>query len=321
MSSRPASCVVRPHQRGLTLAELLVAITVGLFVLLAAASLLASAHASYLAQGESAETEEGGRYALDMIARAVRQAAWADWESVNPVDGIDATAAARLAGLDARSLGKTSDGIADALPASVNGSDVLAVRFAGAGAAPKGDGSVLSCAGFPVHEHLEGWSIFYVARSAEGDAELRCKYRGTGAWGADAVVAGVDSFQVLYGLDTDDPADGVPNRYVNATAIGALDAALVLNGANAAEREQDLHRRTHWKRVVSVQYALLLRGAKAARAADKARVYDLFGPEYGAAYGETDKGTRLREDLLAGRSAPRERQLFAATVALRGGPR
>ena len=48
-----------------------------------------------------------------------------------------------------------------------------------------------------------GWSIFYVAANGDGEAELRCKYRGASGWGADAIVRGVDSFQVLYGVDTD----------------------------------------------------------------------------------------------------------------------
>jgi type IV pilus assembly protein PilW len=160
-----------------------------------------------------------------------------------------------------------------------------------------------------------------VARGADGSGELRCKYRAAGGgWGADAVIAGVHSFQVLYGLDTDEPQDGVPNRYLNASAINELDGALVLAGTTAAEREHDLRRRTRWKRVVSVQYALLLRGAKS-DGRGRERVYDLFGPVYGDAFGAMDPGTRLREDTLAGRSAPRERRLFAATVALRGGAR
>jgi type IV pilus assembly protein PilW len=312
---------LRGHERGVTLAELLVAMTIGLFVLLAGASLFASANGAYVAQAESAAADEGGHFALELIARAVRQAAWTDWEKLDVSVGVDPAAPARLAGLDARSLSKTSAGITDPLPASVNGSDVLAIRFAGAGAAPSGDGSVLSCAGFAVNELAEGWSIFYVARSAEGEPELRCKYRGSGAWTADAVVAGVDSFQVLYGIDTDQPPDGVANRYVNASAVDALDGALVLAGATAAQREQDLRRRTFWKRVTSVQYALLLRGAKAAAASNKARVYDLFGPDYGAAYGASDPGTRLREEVLAGRSGPSERRLFTATVALPRGAR
>jgi type IV pilus assembly protein PilW len=303
------------------MAELLVAITLGLFVALAAGSLFGSGSAAYFAQAQSVEAEEGGRYAVDMIGRALRQAAWVDWEHADFGAVVGNDEPAPLGGLDARSVPKASQGIQDAVASQVNGSDVLAVRFHGAGAAPKGDGSVLDCAGFPVHENEEGWSIFYVARSAEGEPELRCKYRGTGGWGADAVIGGVDSFQVLYGIDTDEPADGVPNRYVNATAVNALDAALVLNGASAAERDADLRRRTYWKRVASVQYALLLRGARGGAAGSEGAIYDLFGAAYGQNYGAADPGTRLREDALAAGALPRERHVYSATVALRGGAR
>lgn len=305
------------RQHGMTMAELLVAMTIGLFVALAAASLLGSAHGAYLAQTQSAQADEGGRYALDMIARAVRQASYVDWQRADPGAVVGNAAPARLAGLDASSVSKSSHGIDGAIASSVNGSDVLAVRFPGAGSPPKGDGSAVDCAGFPVNEKEEGWSIFYVARSSEGEAELRCKYRGAGGWGADAVIAGVDSFQVLYGVDTDEPADGVPNRYVNASGVDALDAALVLNGTSAAERNADRNRRTYWKRVASVQYALLLRGARAS--SDGGRIYDLFGPAYGQAYGAADRGTRLSEDALAGDGRPNERRVYSATVALRGG--
>jgi type IV pilus assembly protein PilW len=307
-------------RRGFTLVELLVAITIGLFILTAAGALFTSSNAAYVAQGDTAGADEAGRYALDVIGRALRQSAFVDWEHVDLGAAIDTAAPARLAGLDGRSISKNSDGIADPLAESVNGSDVLAVRFPGAGPAPHGDGSMLTCAGFSVAADEEGWSIFYVARGSDGAGELRCKYRAGGGWGADAVISGVDGFQVLYGLDTDEPADGVPNRYVNATAINDLDAALILAGSTATERGQDLLRRTRWKRVVSVQYALLLRGAKSDDRG-RERVYNLFGPDYGDAYGAIDPGTRLHEDSLAGRSAARERRLFMTTVALRGGAR
>jgi type IV pilus assembly protein PilW len=308
-------------QRGLTLIELMLALTIGMVLLLGAMAMFTSSNARYIAQGETAEADEGGRYALDVIGRAIRQAAYIDWEKANVGAGIDTAKPARLAGLDARSISKTSDGIANPLSAAVNGSDVLAIRFPGSGAAPKGDGSMLNCAGFAVKENDEGWSIFYVARDADGNGELRCKYRGASSWSADAVVPGVDGFQVLYGVDTDEPADGVPNRYVNATAIAALDAGLVLNGATATEREKDLNRRTWWKRIVAVQYALLLRGARRAQDAEGIAAYDLFGPAYADAYSALDPGTRLSEQALAGRQSPRERRLFRATVALSGAAR
>ncbi len=311
-----SSCMHR--QRGMTMAELLVAMTLGLGVLLAAGSLFVFATRAFAAQVETAAMDDAGRYALDVMARAVRQSAFVDWERDS--EGPDAAAPARVAGLDARRVTQAGFALDNAIAnAVVHGSDVLALRYPGAGAPPGGDGTTLDCAGFSVHRDEEGWSIFYVARNAQGDAELRCKYRGASNWSADAVVGAVDSFQVLYGLDLD--ADGAPERYVNASALSALDAGLVLAGATVAERDADLRRRTHWKKLASVRVALLLHGAPSRlQNAGNAR-YDLFGPEYGDMAGAADAGTRLLEPALAGREAPRHRKVFTTTIALpaRGG--
>jgi type IV pilus assembly protein PilW len=316
--SRPPHLLLhpRPHlrQTGLTLPEMMVAVAIGLAVLLAAARLLELANGAYAAQTESAALDDAGRYALELVGRAVRQAAHADPLQLDlsaPVDVLPA----RLAGLDARSLGGATAGIGTPLAAAANGSDVLAVRFPGAGAGPGGDGSLLDCAGFGVGAGEEGWSIFYVAKNADGEAELRCKYHGAARWSADAVVSGVDSFQVLYGLDTDTPRDGAANRYVNADAIRALDAAL---GAGLAP--QEFNRRTWWKRVVSVRISLLLHGARPARNDGRGQEFQLFGPAYAAEAAQGDQGTVLREDALPEGLRRRERRLFSATVALPAGP-
>ena len=292
------------RQAGMTLAELLVALALGLGVLLAGAVLMTGANKAYAAHEDAAGIDDGGRYALALIGRAVRQGAFVDWESHGGA-GPGKDAPAPLAGLDSRSLVKTSTAIDEPLASAVNGSDVLAVRYPGAGPAPDGDGSVIDCAGFPVHGAKEGWSIFYVARNADGLAELRCKYRGAANWSADAIVAGVDGFQVLYGLDSDTPADGIPNRYVNAGAIAALDAALP-----PAERKE----KSWWKRVASVQVALLLHGERAP-AAPQADGYALFGPAYSAAHGASDRGVQLGQAELRGPGPARSRRLFTAVFA------
>lgn len=299
----------RPPQAGLTLVEMMVALAIGLAVVLSAARLLGLANGAYAAQMESAALDDAGRNALELVGRAVRLAAYADPMQLDlsaPVDGLPA----RLAGLDARSLGGTTAGIAVPLAAVANGSDVLAVRFPGAGTG-SGDGSVVDCAGFTVAAGEEGWSIFYVAKNGDGEPELRCKYRGAGNWSADAVVSGVDSFQVLYGLDTDTPRDGAANRYVNADAIRALDAALP-----AGLPPQEFNRRTHWKRVVSVRVGLLLHGARPTRQDHESREYQLFGPLHAAGAAKSDVGTVLREDALPDKLRRRERRLFSTAVAL-----
>ncbi len=299
------------RQAGLTIAELMVAMALGLAVLLASGSLLITSVRAHAAVMEASEMDDSGRYAVDALARAVRLAAHVDW-AAHPV--FDPAAPARLAGLDASSLERTGVGIDAILPDEANGSDVLALRFPGSGAPPSGDGATLDCAGFPVHREEEGWSIFYVARNAQGDAELRCKYRGASSWSSDAVAGRVDGFQVLYGLDAD--GDRVPDRYVNATELGALDAALVLAGATPDERAADLRKRTHWKRVALVRVALLLHGPPLNPGADANIVYDLFGPDHGAAFSSGDQGTRLVGTVLDDGREPRMRKVYGATIAL-----
>jgi len=297
------------RQTGMTLVELMVALTIGALVTLAAGALFGIANASYAAQQDAAAVDDGGRYALDLIARAVRQAGLRDWEALAPAAGIDPLQPARIAGFDARSIVKTANGIDGLLPDVANGSDVLALRYHGAGPAPDGDGSAVDCAGFPVHAQEDGWSIFYVAKNAAGEAELHCKYRGAASWGADAVVAGVDTFQVLYAVDTDTPADGVANGYLNADAVNARDAAF-LPGA-------DLQTHTYWKRVLAVRVALVLHGTRAAYLERETQVHDAFGPAYSAVHSGDDAGTQLAEDALAPGMRLRVRRLFATTVRLR----
>ncbi|MES2758768.1 MAG: PilW family protein [Pseudomonadota bacterium] len=298
------------RQRGATLAELMVAAAVGMLAMLFAGGLLVSANAAYLAQVDAAALDDNGRYALEIITRATRQAAFVNWER-DQAGVDDGTAPARVRGIDARTLSRTTEGIDSPLAGAVNGSDVLAVRFSGAA-----DGSVINCAGFDVGEGDDGWSIFYVGRSAGGQAELRCKYRGRTSWGADAVIGGVDTFQVLYGIDTDTPGDGLPNEYASATELAERDAALLLAGTAPEARERELRRRTHWKRVTGVRVALVLHGARS-RSGDPPRVFDLFGPAYSGAFGGADLGVHLAEDTLPDEMRGRERRMFAATVMLR----
>lgn len=308
----------------MTLVELLLALGLGAVLMLGASSMLLAVSASHAAQASQARMDDSARYAIDAMARALRQSAYINLDAGAGSWLPAAGDSANLSGLDARSLGKNAEGISNPLPDAMHGSDVLAVRFQGAGAAQGGDGTVLNCAGFGVgagaSENERGWSIFYVAIGGDGEAELRCKYRGADGWGADAIIRGVDSFQVLYGLDTDTPPDGVANQYVNATGLDARDAALVLPGESAVERQRQLQHRTHWKRVASVRVALLLHGEDdqgGAAAQTGPPQFDLFGPAYADAHGASDAGVRIDVSSLPARQQGRLRKLVQATVMLR----
>lgn len=315
---------MNPRCGGMTLVELLLAMGLGAVLMLGASSMLLAVSASHAAQASQARMDDSGRYAMDVVARALRQSAYINLDA-GAGAWLPATEdSASLSGLDARSLVRNAEGISNSLPDAMHGSDVLAVRFQGAGPADGGDGTVLNCAGFAVgagaSESERGWSIFYVAIGGDGEAELRCKYRSANGWGADAIIRGVDSFQVLYGLDTDTPADGVANLYLNATGLDARDASLVPAGETATQRQRDLLRRTHWKRVTSVRLALLLhgeddQGGQVAQTGPPQ--FDLFGPAYSDAHGAGDAGVRIVLPSLPAIEQRRLRKLVQTTVMLR----
>lgn len=314
---------------GWSLVEFAIALTLTMLLTLLASGLLLAAASSYRHHNDQQDLNDAGRQALTVLAQAIRQAAYVEWDSAAAPVGLAEDLPAAIAGLDSHSLSRSSDGISAALPAVAHGSDVLALRFAGSGSSGSGssssaagDGSSVNCAGFgvaaPATPDAQGWSIFYVAADAGGEPELRCKYRSASGWGSDALVRGVESFQVLYGVDTDTPADGLPNSYLNATAIDALDASLVLVGTTAAERQRDLHRKTFWKRVASIEIALLLRGDVATRADTGSRQFELFGAVYADGHAE-DEGTRIDERRLPDAQRRRARVLVGSTIALRNG--
>lgn len=310
----------RRADHGMSLVELMISMAVGMVVVAICTALFLGAQRTYITQDDRVELEDSGRYALELISRSIRQSAYENWGAQ---EGAAQILAGRhspsINGLDATTLGAKSEALSGAT-ALASGSDVLAVRFVGSGGG-SGDGSVLNCAGFSVAEPVDlevdrGWSIFYTAVS-NGEPELRCKYRGADAnWNSAAIVRGVESFQVLYGIDTDE--DGLTNRFVNATAVRAMDDALVFTGATPEERVVERNRRTFWKRVTAVKVSFLIRGSRQATRSDVANQrYDLFGADYAFAFGATDVGTSIDEAKLNATIRNRARKIFSTTVQLR----
>lgn len=306
----------RLRQRGLTIMELLVALSIGAFIVTLAVSLMLSSNAGFVAQAEAASVDDAGRFALAAIERAAHQTAFVDWERDDAGAANDPAGPPHIRGLDAASLSGAGAALDQPRPAAVNGSDILALRFAGSGAG-KGDGSTTTCAGFSVGAGQHGWSIFYVGTNAAGDPELRCKYKGANNWTAEAVIRGVDSFQVLYGVDTDATPDGMANRYLSATDINVMDAALKLEGETERERARDQMRQSWWKRVASLKVGLVLHGASHSRDMSARSVFELFGAAYTSAAGRADPGTRLVRGDLHESVRHRERRAFSGTIMLR----
>jgi type IV pilus assembly protein PilW len=314
------------RQSGLSLAELLVALASGLLLALAAIALLVAVRGGYRVQEEAIRLEENGRLAIETLARAVRQAGYASYAVAGAALLASPQQSAGISGLDAAGL-KKGGGIEDASPDSVNGSDVLELRFMGSA-----DGALQNCGGFAVNGATEtggyeGQSTFFVGRDSAGEPELRCRYHGENGSGTDALVPGVEAFQVLYGMDAD--GDGLPERFLSATAMEQLDQALLAgnvaenlggNAAGGTTGKDSLNQRTHWKKVVALKLALLARGTQRLGEGATLDRLDLFGREYAQLHAADDPGSSILLRELPAASRDRSRKVFTATVQLRNRP-
>jgi type IV pilus assembly protein PilW len=288
------------HQEGLTLIELMIAMALGMGVVLAAVALMQAARITYLSVTDSAQVQENGRYALDLIARSVRQANYVPQD--NPVFLRSDLMALEpgVYGIDNTRVGEHSTSLASlSSNPDAQGSDLLLIRFFGSGPKNQPDNDMLNCAGFTVPgpndtatlsglEQERGQSIFYVAPDRTGEPELRCKYlTRDGGWSAAAIVRGIESFQVLYGLRNSDGAID----YLSASRIG-----------------------TRWRDVAAVRIALLARGERNVRDGGAPTQHHLFGTTY---RDDGDIGTTVDEAKLAPAVRQRLRKLFQTTVWLR----
>lgn len=293
---------------GVTLVEMLVCMALSSLLAIACIGLMLSARANFSMQDEHGRLTESGLVALASLERAVRQAGFENWlaEGVPLINGADLSAS--IGGLDDARLDESAAGLVRA-GAGLNGSDALSLRFFGSGRVDA-DGTMVNCVGAPVAEPADGdleqgrgWSIFHIGRSAGNEPELRCKYRAANGttWHSEALISGVESMQVLYGVD--DNGDGLAQRYVSATQ---------LQGSASTPAAA-------WKNVVSVRIALLLRGQEHVAEASGDRIFDLFGPLYSKTYAATDPGVRIREEDLSARERKRLRRVYSLTIHLRQG--
>lgn len=302
--------VVLRYQFGISVIELMIAIALGLGLTIAAAALFISCRTSYLLHDDSIRLQDSARFAIDAIGRAIAQGSFADAarQAETTFNAIE--------GADNRTLKSTSPAMQVLVAKAINGSDVLAIHFAGSGDGPNGDGTVTNCAGFgvgaastndPVADH--GWSIFYVALDQTGEPELYCKYRGQHAWATVAIARGVESFQVLYGIS--DSGDTVPTRFVSASQIDRLDGTALAAIDTSAPHPATSSPTSLWKKISQVKIALLLRGSVPVQAGLATQSTMLFGDGY--APGASDPGVRFDEAAAPPAARNRLRKLFRAS--------
>jgi type IV pilus assembly protein PilW len=263
---------------------LMIAMTVSCGVLLTSVSLLQIARENFQHHHQMALLEDGAAFALEIISRTLQQAAQTDsWSSMDPpsetsyfklsngsVQGLDN---ARMSS-DAASMGAPDVAV-------MNGNDVMAVSLHSIGS------DAVNCAGFVVSGASSpppgsSWVFFHVVPGAGGEPDLHCRYRGQQKWDSQAILSGVEYFQVLYGMDTD--GDHLPNQYLSASAIKEKD------------RIRPASDPSFWHGVVAVHIALILRSPTGNNQPSLFKRFALFGEDYVNAGATADPGTRIDPD-------------------------
>jgi type IV pilus assembly protein PilW len=252
------------RQCGMSLVEMMVAMTIGLIITVVIANLFVGTKQTYRVQDDLSRMQENLRFAFQTLGRITRQAGYrADWNrtldtvfglGVSPIDGTNGTGA--------------------------NGSDTLIVRFQGSGAGTSGagclatnscggaDGRVLDCLGNRVDRQMGPVPSPYAPVLNNTFVENWFRVRTGGANGGPAlfcsidlgttwveIVPDIENMQVLYGEKTGPTA---VDRYLPAGTAG-LSMGQVLN----------------------VRIALLHRSPNLTAGATDTRTYDLVGTTVG----------------------------------------
>lgn len=279
---------LRLKQHGLSLVELMVAMTLGLLLVLVAVGILFTSSRGFNAVDHGSAARDKERLAAEMLTSMILQAGYEDWGSPqkmvqsaarihNPANDFepdvfgwdnamyDVPADEKLSTTTKIVNGnRPAKCGADNTTACRNGSDILVVRFQGMSAisdAATGDRSMLNCIGgseaAPLNAMIEerSISVFHLSRDAtSGEASLSCATYQSGWKQSTPLVEGVESFQVLYGTDAVEPgAAGLPNVTDGVADRWLRADQLTVPGNVAATR-------ANWRRVRSVRIGLVIRG-------------------------------------------------------------
>jgi type IV pilus assembly protein PilW len=221
------------RSKGYSLVEFMVAITISLIIMLAVAIAWQSGFKTQQSQSDISRLSETIRFATDLLSREIRQAGLINKTTANPslsepsfcystnvgstIVGVDDPANINPAGAVTTIPPKLPAGATQVL----NKSDAIRVRYYGedpnAGTMGISTTVTQDCLGYPVSAGTLVEDTLYVAADPNNNNEpaLWCHTSNPNAAAnpALALVAGVESLQLLYGEDML-PLDGIIDRYV-----------------------------------------------------------------------------------------------------------
>ncbi|WP_196138571.1 PilW family protein [Aliikangiella sp. G2MR2-5] len=199
--------------KGFTIVELMIASALGLILLAGVIQLFLGSNRNHSLQTELASIQEDGRFALTLLEREIQRASTSNdaADTPRPIDLL----------LSSEGTSNASDGVA-----LLRIEDTDGVSNIDCNGAEVADGRVIN--------------HFYV-----DNGSLMCQGNGGGT--AQPFISNVESFQVLYGIETDACTDGVVNSYVKrdsisaSTGVFAVQVALLLRSQNAVNQTSESH--------------------------------------------------------------------------------
>ena len=313
-----------PTQAGFTLIELMVAMALGLLIALAAAAALLVSRQGFFAVDAGSQLRDNARYAQDIVQRVGVQAGFknvfftsatnAPRDTAPHVFGINDAKRTTTNGWDESSGWGTND--------AGKNSDILVLRAqtsTASATSTTSDGTMIDCLGVapaavPTSEYDRFISILHVQASSDGEPALMCSREAAGGgFEAQPLVQGVESFQVLYGVDNvvantapTGTTDSVPDRYLRADQ-------LTVTGDQEATYD-------NWRRVRSLRIGLVLRSQPGSAIDTTTQTLYPLGTSAGSATGTTGSAFGSSGDVGAVYTAPadrRLRQVVTFTVHLR----
>ncbi len=307
----------RSWQAGVTMVELLVSLVLVSLITLVVLALYTSSASSYKTIDSNQQLQDNARFIFEVVSQAVRQSGLQDSAQYAAFSGASTPVLApssdgsvfgaqpplfgynngKVTATDINDYGSNDSG-----STALNNSDVFGVRYFGSSRldghpldAGTPDGSVIDCRGttvrYPESAADIGLSLFQVAlRASDNEPELMCINRAREQnWN---IVSGVESFQVMYAVDTTAGEDTTPTRWLNAKQVG--DATL-------------------WNKVRMIRVGMILRGSVGSATSQAAVLYP-FGEAFSKISGTPS--TELGMSFVPPNDG-RLRRAFAFDLAIR----
>lgn len=213
---------IKSNMKGLSLIELLIAITLGMIILSAVFEIFISTKQTFTATDILSRSQENGRFALEFMEKDIRMAGYKGGNAGTvPLPIYDCT-----------NNTQPNDAAVCATDGGGNASDRIAVQY------DPQDSGATDCLGNTVATNSNIVNAYYIANDVNGEGALFCRSYNpaTAGWVAagQTLINGVENMQILYS-----ETNGANRSYVSADRVtdwSNVDAArislLVSSGGN-----------------------------------------------------------------------------------------